>query len=83
MNKMATPGQLKTPGQLIRQGYISAIRPPQPLTAEEAKQLVEASNISPDFAGAKEDIAETIVQVSQTDDPRKRRPFDALLDLAM
>jgi hypothetical protein len=56
--------------------------PPPPLTEDQASRLVKASNISPDFADAKGDIARAIVQVSKTDDPRKRRPFDDLLELA-
>lgn len=70
---------METPGQLKRQGYISAIQPP-PLTLDQARQLVDASGIPEATEEIKTRLAEEIVNRSISN--KNRRPFPYLLKLA-
>jgi hypothetical protein len=70
---------METPGQIKRQGYISAIQTP-PLTLDQAKQLVDASGLPPNMEEVKSSLAQAIVDRSTLN--RKRRPFAYLLKLS-
>lgn len=79
---MATPSRLIIKRKVQLSSSPRFLPPATPLTIDQANQLISVSGIPPEFDDLKGQLATMMVEVSQGQDPKKRRRFETLLKLA-